>query len=87
MRLCADSTPLEKFGIKVTVFDHPDHGRTLRLMQTEPSEATYLDGKTRKWQGASLFHWPFRSAFPESRRLDDEALKHCLERMQNQPAR
>jgi hypothetical protein len=43
-------TPLEDFGIRVII-----EGGELRGKLVDPSRATYLDGRVRRWQGASSF--------------------------------
>jgi hypothetical protein len=46
----SDPTPLEDFGIRILIEDGELHGKLV-----DPSRATYLDGRARKWQGEDEF--------------------------------
>jgi hypothetical protein len=45
-----DPTPLEDFGIRIMIKGGKLHGKLV-----DPSRATYLDGRVRKWQGDDEF--------------------------------
>jgi hypothetical protein len=51
-----DPTPLEDFGIHILI-----EGGELRGKLVDPSRATYLDGRARKWQGSEEFSFDYRN--------------------------
>ena len=51
----SNPTPLEDFGIRWTIENGEIYGE-----QSDPSVATYKDGKPRKWQGETTFIFPIQ---------------------------
>jgi hypothetical protein len=49
-----DPTPLEDFGIRILIEDGELHGKLV-----DPSRATYIDGRARKWQGGTEFSFDY----------------------------
>jgi hypothetical protein len=49
-----DPTPLEDFGIRILIEGGDLHGKLV-----DPSRATYLDGRARKWQGGAEFSFDY----------------------------
>ncbi len=52
-----EPTPLEDFGIRILI-----EGGELRGKLVDPSRATYLDGRARKWQGSDEFSFDYPNA-------------------------
>jgi len=59
-----DPTPLEDFGIRILIEGGKLHGKLV-----DPSRATYLDGRVRKWQGDVEFFFDYPNAEPIDRPL------------------
>ena len=49
-----DPTPLEDFGIRILI-----EGSELRGELVDPSRATYIDGRARRWQGSDEFSFDY----------------------------
>jgi hypothetical protein len=79
MQLSERSTPLEDFGMQITI-----EGAAFKLTQIGESKAQYSDGKTRRWQGAAMNMLPFFAPEPKYWRLDDQVAKHLAEYIQPQ---
>lgn len=52
-------TPLSEFGITVDI-----KGGILRGMRTGHSTAAHVDGRPRRWQGSTHFHFAYQSEEP-----------------------
>lgn len=49
-----DPTPLKDFGVRILIEGGNVHGKLI-----DPSRATYLDGRARKWQGSDEFSFDY----------------------------
>ena len=49
-----DPTPIEDFGVRILIEGGKLHGKLI-----DPSRATYLDGRQRKWQGSEEFSFDY----------------------------
>lgn len=56
-----DPTPLEDFGIRILIEGGELHGKLV-----DPSRATYLDGRQRRWQGAKEFSFDYPNSKDQS---------------------
>jgi hypothetical protein len=56
-----DPTPLEDFGIRILIEGGKLHGKLV-----DPSRATYLDGRVRKWQGDVEFFFDYPNAIAQA---------------------